>query len=364
MNTFSGNRKNDCLNEKMRRARVGNIEYRVAECSRTQPTNGQTLTALCSVILPASQVMQSLGEEIDLPKLFINLKTLEIEARKDSLPLSNNEILLNRLLSEETEDSGLSSVLNEVSGRKDITAKHRNGLKEFRERVLQYTYPVQILENHNYETVADIFKRVNSQGRILVTAELELATIVPHWKGFSKHLRTFIKEMRGEGLNADLPFYLKCLAFIATNYPPIDYFSKRIVKEEFTRSQLEGYWKLTKRSIRKLHVLLRNHNIDRTELITTRNALVPIVYAIAKDRKKKIDDALLVKWLIYSMVGNHYTQQTEGVLKRDSYLLTNSLTKIEEGFVKMFRRMLKKDLSSPVFDRSDFEGVPSKNPAM
>ncbi|MBI5651040.1 MAG: hypothetical protein HZC40_11450 [Chloroflexi bacterium] len=31
--------KNDCLNEKMRRARVGNIEYRVAECSRTQPTN-------------------------------------------------------------------------------------------------------------------------------------------------------------------------------------------------------------------------------------------------------------------------------------------------------------------------------------
>ena len=36
-----------------------------------------------SVILPANQVMGSLGEEVDLPHLFINLKTLKIEAKKD-----------------------------------------------------------------------------------------------------------------------------------------------------------------------------------------------------------------------------------------------------------------------------------------
>lgn len=140
----------------------------------------QRLTALCSVISLSEQVMNSLGEEIILPNLFINLKTLEIEARKDFVSPSNNEVLLNRILSEETDNSGLSIVLNEISSRKDIILKHKNGLKEYRETILQYTYPVQILENADYETVADIFRRVNSQGKPLVSAEIELAKIVPH----------------------------------------------------------------------------------------------------------------------------------------------------------------------------------------
>jgi hypothetical protein len=324
----------------------------------------QRLTALCAVILPSNQVISSLGEEIDLPKLFINLKTLEIEARKDSLPYSNNEVLLNRLLSIETEESGLSTITSELAARKDITAKHRNGYKDFRERILQYTYPVQILEGHDYETVSDIFKRVNSQGKILVTAELELATIIPHWNDFSKHLRTFIKAMRSEGFNADLPFYMRCLAYIATDWPAIDYFSKQVVKDAYSRAQLERYWGLTKRSIRKLHALLKRHNIDRTELVTTRNALVPIVYAIAKDKKSRISDGLFIKWLIYAMDGGHYTQQTEAVLRRDSYVLAASLPKIEDGFAKLYRQMIKKDLSWTTFGETDFEGVPAKNPAM
>jgi hypothetical protein len=324
----------------------------------------QRLTALCSVILPANQVLDSLGEEIDLPRLFINIKTLRIEARKDPIPPSNNELLLNRLLSAETDDSGLASVLAELAPRKDVTSNHRNGLKQFRERILQYTYPVQILENHNYETVAEIFKRVNSQGKILVTAELELASIVPHWKGFSKHLRTFIREMRSEGFNVDLPFYMKCLAFIATDWPAMDYFSKRVGKDEYGRRELERYWRVTKSSIRKLHAILKRNKIDRTELITSRNALIPIVYAIAKDRKERIRHEFFIKWLIYTMDGGHYTQRTEAVLRKDSYPLTESLPNIEVGFPRLYRKMIRTDLSSTTFDKDDFRGPSSKNPAM
>jgi hypothetical protein len=324
----------------------------------------QRLTALCSVILPASQVLSSLGEEIDLPQLFFNLKKPhQIEVRRDLTPLSN-EVLLNRLLSVETEDSGLASLQGEFVSRKDITAEHWNALNKFRDKILRYTYPVQILEGHDYTTVAEIFKRVNSQGKILVTAELELASIVPHWRGFTKYLRTFIKEMRSEGFNADLPFCMKCLAFIATDWPAIDYFRKQVANEEYSQRQLERYWNLTKRSIRELHALLRKHKIDRTELITTRNALVPIVYAIAQDKKNRISDELFIKWLIYCMDGGHYTQQTEGVLKRDSYLLTGYLPNIDTGFAKLYRQMIKKDLKSIVFDKTDFEGISSKNPAM
>lgn len=326
----------------------------------------QRLTALCSVILPADEVMNSLGEEIDLPRLFINVKTLKVEARKDSSPSSNNEVLLNRLLSPETDGSGLTSVLAQLSSRKDVTLGHRNGMKEFRERILQYTYPVQILENHNYAEVAEIFKRVNSQGKILVTAELELASIVPHWKGFSKHLRTFIKEVRGDGFKVDLPFYMKCLAFVATNRPAMDHFSHKVQNEDegYAGSELERYWKQTKRSIRRLYGIFKENKIDRTELITSRNALIPIVYAIAKDNRKSIPHGLFIKWLIYSMDGGHYTQRTESVLRKDSYPLTESLPNIEKGFARLYRKMVRTELSSTVFDPNDFTGPSSKNPAM
>jgi hypothetical protein len=90
--------------------------------------------------------------------------------------------------------------------------------------------------------------------------------------------------------------------------------------------------------------------------------LVPIVYAIAKDKRKKIQDGLFVKYLIYSMVGGHYEQQTEGVLRKDAYPLVTSLPRIDKGFQKLYNQMTKTDLDSKVFDESDFVGIVSKNP--
>jgi hypothetical protein len=324
----------------------------------------QRLTALCSVILASDDVIESLGEAVDLPRLFINVKTLAIEEKSDASNASNNEVLLNRVLSAEKDDSGLTVVLTELSGRKDITAAHRNELRGFRDRILLYTYPVQVLDGHDYKTVADIFRRVNSQGKVLVTAELELAKIVPHWKGFAAHLREFIKEMRGEGFNASLPFYMRCLAFIATDWPPIKYFSDQVEKGEegFQPAQLEQYWRKTKKAVKKLHDSLGRSKINRTDLITSHNAMVPMVYALANDRKSQITDGLLAKWLVFSIVGGHYAQAAETALRRDSGLLTGS-GDMRNRFEKLYRRMVKNDLASIKFDESDFEGPSAKNAA-
>jgi hypothetical protein len=232
----------------------------------------------------------------------------------------------------------------------------------------QSRYPVQILEGHDYVTVAEIFRRVNRQGKALITAEVELAKLIPYWPGVSGRFREFIRRMRRDGFNADFPFYMRCLAFIATDWPAIDYFSRQVADEpgklnagkketaEYKPEQLNKYWERVEVSVRKLHHLLNAHDIDRTDFITTRNALVPMVYAIARDKKHKLDDGLLVKWLLYAMDGNHYARQTEGVLRRDSRYLTGTLP-IEQGFAKMYRQMLRKEISSLKFDESDFEDI-------
>jgi hypothetical protein len=325
----------------------------------------QRLTALCSAILPAEEVVEAIGEEINLPKLFINIKKQSVQVRKDHNASSKDEVLINRVLSRETETSGLTSVLNEMNSRGDILSKHKNGLRNYKDRILEYQYPVQILEDHDYETVAEIFKLVNSQGKVLVAAELELATIVPHWKGFSKHLRIFIREMKKAGFIIDLPFCLKCLAFVATDWPAIDYFSELVTSENDTKKlripELETAWKKTKNAIKKLHKILDAKLIDRYELITTRNALVPIVYALTRDRKNKLDESVLVKFLIYSMIGGHYAQRTEAVLRKDSDPLVHSKS-IEIGFLKLYKRMVKQHLYSTTFDDKKFAGSILRSP--
>ncbi len=320
----------------------------------------QRLTALCSVLLPPEEVTTSIGEEIDLPTLYVNIKTQEVEVRKHG-QWSNNEILLNRILSRETETNGLSVVLEEVRERKDITPRHRQALKDYRNRIQRYTYPVQILQDHDYETVATIFKLVNSQGKLLVTAELELATIVPHWKGFSKHLRSFIKEMRKIEFIADLPFYMKCLAFIMTDWPALDYFSGQVVKGEYSKGELEAAWRRTKRAIRQLHRILLEHYVDRPELITTRNAMVPLVYALAKAGRTHLREAQLIKFLVYAMIGGHYAKRTESVLKRDANLLSE-YRPIQVGFEKLLRRLIREELESRKFKDDEFAGGVTRSP--
>jgi hypothetical protein len=85
----------------------------------------------------------------------------------------------------------------------------------------------------------------NRQGKALLSADIELATIVPHWKGISEHFRSFIKEMRDDGFAADLPFYMTCLAFIASDSPVLRSFSKEIADGEYTNGQLESHWRLS-----------------------------------------------------------------------------------------------------------------------
>jgi hypothetical protein len=317
-----------------------------------------------------------LGEEISLPQLFINLKTLKIEARKDSDTSSSNEIRINRLMSTD----GFASVLKDIEVRKDFTSEQRKKIEAFRQRILDYSYPVQILDGHDYVTVAEIFRRVNKQGKALVTAEVELAKLIPYWPGVSKCFRDFIRQRREEKFYADLPFYMKCLAFVATDWPAIEYFSSQVVSEaeqvvtsrkkiadcKYRPEQLNKHWELVKKSVIELQALLIDSNIDRTELITTRNALVPIVYAIAKDKGHKLNKGLLVKWLIYAMDGGHYSRQTESVLRKDSQYLIDKKLPIAKGFAKMYRQMTrnKKELASLVFDASDFEDIAAKNPAM
>lgn len=325
----------------------------------------QRLTALASVILHEDEVQTSLGEEIELPYIVINVKTLKLEVRKQKDRLSINEILLNKVLSEESEDSGIAHVLMELKDRKGITLQDKNDLKEFRQKILDYIYPVQILESDKYETVSTIFQRVNKQGKPLVTAEIELANIIPYWRGISRRLREFIRKMRNKGFPIDLPFVMRSLSAVANDSARIDEFSKRIKKEDYSHKELDKYLERTFIAIEKLHKYLTEFFIDRPEYITTRNSLVPIVYTIARSgNSKAIKKSTYIKYLLYSMFSGHYGEQSEGVLKKDFAILTNDRRNLKSNFELLLKKVIRDELSGTRFVADDFAEPFTKNPGV
>ncbi|HEX2787409.1 MAG TPA: DUF262 domain-containing protein [Ignavibacteria bacterium] len=304
----------------------------------------QRLTSLLSVILPSDVVNNKLGEEIKLPTIIINKKTLLVEARKDLKNLSHNEILINEILNDDTQ------------------IKISTQLNKYKRNILNYSYPVQIIETDNYTDVANVFKRINKQGKTLITAEIELANIIPYWNGISEEFRNFIRRMRKEGFIIDLPLIMRCLASVANNSAKIDDFTKRVMNNAFLKNQLITFWKKTKTSFISLNGIFEKYLIDRTELITTRNALVPIIYTLSKIKKNQLDEFIFVKYLLFSMISGHYSEQSETVLRKDFYSLTNERLTINKRFIKLFNNIKNNEFKRSFITEKDLEGVYSKNP--
>ncbi len=323
----------------------------------------QRLTALASVILPEEEVMTKLGEEINVPHIFLNVKAKKIEFKsmKDKDNYSSNDVLLNKVLSRPTEDSGLNYITSELKKRNEINNELLKRLELLKETISNYSYPVQIIETDDYPLVAEIFQRVNKQGKTLVTAEIELANIIPHWPKLSTRLRLMIGKMKKKGFNIDLPFLMRCLAAVANNSAKIDEFTKRIKKDEFSLAQLEKTFEKTMSAIEKLRDVLHKYKIDRPEFITTKNSMVPIVYTIAKmGYGPKVPQKSLIEYLLYSMAAGRYSDQSEGVLRKEFEFLSNEKRSLINSFNLMLRDV-KNSMTTLKFDESDFQGAYMKN---
>ena len=197
-----------------------------------------------------------------------------------------------------------------------------------------------------------------------MTAEIELANIVPHWQGISKRLRDFISKMRKKGFPIDLPFLMRSISAVANNSARIDDFSKRIKKDEFSKKELNKVLEKTFKAIEKLHNYFQEFLIDHPEFITTRNSMVPIVFTLAKSgNSKAIRKSTYIKYLLYSMFSGHYGEQSEQVLKKDFAILTNQRRSLKRNFEILLKVVLE-ELNGTKFVEDDFTEPYTKNPGI
>lgn len=240
----------------------------------------QRLTALASVMLERN-FFTKLEPEIaeDISSLYVNIRNFP----KDIQAASNGEAykfpwcLLNEVFS-----AGIKEGADYERLSKDVKKK----IDQYIQRIRDYQFPVQIIQESNYPTVGKIFARVNSQGTQLTGAEIHLASIIPYWQGISAEFRRYRGDLRKIGYDLDLTFLMRVITVIACDVPQIKRLANRVADKKLTKPDLDRIWSEGKRAIDMVaDTLRRGLFLDKTKLFTSKNALVPLVCAGSYWRK-------------------------------------------------------------------------------
>ncbi len=298
----------------------------------------QRITALASVLLPRDEIKKLLLElEEEMPFVFANLKRFprstkqaqppELEATSDPAGYSFPWVLFNKLFDGSFATDTDFAKLPEGS---------LDTIRSYTQRLRDYQFPVQIIRDRDYPSVGVIFTRVNSAGTVLTGAEIHLARIVPHWKGITSEFRDYRRELRKTNYDLDLTFLMRAITVIECNVPQIKKLADRISKDQPSRAHLNKLWKQARGAIDDLiKILRRGLSLDKSKFFMSKNALVPLVYALAKVGTSRTLDQDVVKFFILSQLSEHYSAAAETTLRRDFRVLTDSSQTAKEGLAEL-----------------------------
>ncbi len=336
------------------------LEYYQGKLPRYFLIDGQQrITALASVMLKPGFLKEVEPEiENDLGSLYVNIKKFpkEMQAATDGEPykfpwVSVNDVFTGRL--------------KESQEFEKLTYEQKRAIDRDVQRIRDYTFPVQIIQERNYATVGKIFTLVNSQGTQLTGAEIYVASIIPYWRGISAEFRRYRRDLRADGYDLDLTFLMRSITVITCDVPQIKRLADRVARRDLTQAQLNRLWSESKRAMNRVIETLRDElHLDKTKFFASKNALVPLVYYAAKARGKRLDRKAMLKYFIVSQLGGHYSGAGETVLRRDLRYLSEPDVRPAEGLRDLLDvavREAKQQYRGLKIRHDQIGGVSSKN---
>ncbi|MBF6568055.1 MAG: DUF262 domain-containing protein [Candidatus Binataceae bacterium] len=319
----------------------------------------QRVTALASVMLEPG-FLKRIEPEIEnsLSSLYADLRHIpkEIEAANDGEGYKFPWALLNDVFDGRVKDVPDFNKLSQDTKRK---------VDRYVQQIRNYKFPVQIIQETDYPTVGKIFSRVNSQGTQLTGAEIYIASIIPHWRGISTEFRKYRGDLRKDGYDLDLTFLMRAITTTACDVPQIKKLADKVSHGDLKRSQLDRLWRESKRAINLVKQCLREGLfLDKTKFILSKNALVPLVYYVAKSRGKRLDRKAMMKYFLVSQLGGHYGAGGETVLRRDLKYLSEPGTRPTDGLRELLAVAIaeaKQEYRGLRISHNQITGITSKN---
>jgi len=336
------------------------LEYYEGKLPRYFLIDGQQrVTALASVMLKQGLLNEVEPEiEKNLGPVYVNIKKFprEIQAAADGEPYKFPWVCVNEVF---------TGRLKELPEFDKLTYEQKRAIEHEVQGIRDYTFPVQIIQERNYATVAKIFTLVNSQGTQLTGAEIYVASIIPYWRGISAEFRRYRRDLRSEGYDVDLTFLMRSITVITCDVPQIKRLADRVAREDLTPAQLNRSWSESKRAMnRVIDTLKEGLQLDKTKFFVSKNALVPLVYYAAKTRGKRLDRKAIMKYFIVSQLGGHYSGAGETVLRRDLRYLSEPDVRPADGMRDLLNVVVgeaKQQYRGLKLRHDQIKGVPSKN---
>jgi hypothetical protein len=290
----------------------------------------QRLTAIASVLLKRDKLKDILCElEEDMPFIYINLKKLprEMEATTDSGGYNYPWVLMNRLFDGSIER-------DEEFNR--LSLEEREKVRKYTQSFRDYQFPLQIIRDRDYPTVAEIFTLVNSQGTQLTGAEIHLARIVPHWRGITSEFRDYRLQLRERNYDLDLTFLMRAVTIVECQVPQIKKLAERVAKDRPSRRHLNDTWRKAKSAMDKLiRVLQRDLSLDKSKYVVSKNSLVALIYYLANERSRRPAVSSVLRFFVLSQLSQHYSAAAESALRKDFRILTDPSLTPRQGLAEL-----------------------------
>lgn len=223
------------------------------------------------------------------------------------------------------------------------------------ENIRQYTYRVNVLTNANYDEVTNIFVRINSGGTKLSNADLALAQLSSRWRGVTDVLSAYReKHLEPFGLDAgaDNGLLLRCLSIILSGQTRLAQFF-RGSRKQITVVELEAAWKRVERGMNQaVQFLITNCKINRFDLLTSKNILIPLVAFFDKFGTNVAPEQIrdLQRWVYLALIWSRYGGAAESRVDQDVAALNSPA-----GVTQMIQNIEDQVGQRPVTER-DLEG--------
>jgi hypothetical protein len=293
-----------------------------------------------------------------MPYIIVNLKRFpkEIEASTDPMLNKFPWVLLNRLF-----DGTIQSDPSFQALAPDQRAK----ISVYGQRARDYVFPVQIIQEQDYSAVAEIFRRVNSLGTQLTGAEIQLARIVPHWKGITKEFREYRQQLQSQRYELDLTFLMRAVTVVECGVAQPKKLAEKIAKDRPNRVHLTKTWKKARAAMDKVIQMLQDGlQLDKSKYFTSKNSLIPLVHYFAMNSLKRPATRNAPRFFLLSQLSGHYSAAGETALRKDFRVLTAPSVTPQQGLdelVKIVEQEAKRDYRGLKLLSRDIYGGTSRN---
>lgn len=316
----------------------------------------QRLTSLAAVMLGLplkARFKRNHQKSIDI---MFNVNTERFEVAGRRLRGETGWISLNELFKNGSLEIFMSLNLP-ASNERQVIGQRLQRLEHIR----QYTYRVNVLSNASYDEVTDIFVRINSGGTKLSTADLALAQLSSRWRGVTDVLSYYReKYLEPHGLDAgnDNGLLLRCLSMILSGQTRLAQFF-RGSRQQITVAELEAAWKRVEQGLNQaLQFLITNCKINRFDLLTSKNVLIPLVAFFDKFGTSASPEQIrdLQRWVYLALIWSRYGGASETRVDQDVAALNTPA-----GVKQMIQNIEDQVGQRPVTER-DLEGQRADSP--